>query len=275
MKRPISYSDSFIILKKKYEDSDEEMLTPILIPERREFEREETEHTPVPPKRIGSLNALDQRSTPPSPRSSAYFLASGSKMAKNTHEPLLRKNRGKCVMCFLLTFKLSFHLFLISGFETLFYFLYVNRSEDAGILKTIDTYYQPIVSNCKTGWTNSTKWLISEILQNLVNQTQIDEEGYDADRYQSTYNQKLLNISILYSGVCAVFCIGATFYGKWQQWKIPWQRMITENLCLVLILGLYELFFFKTIIYNYDTISSAQLNRYIVDGLAQCVSSHP
>jgi galactose-1-phosphate uridylyltransferase len=67
-------------------------------------------------------------------------------------------------------------------------------------------------------------------------------------------------------------CTGAALYGKWQQWKVPWVRMIAENLSFVLILGLYELFFFKTIIYNYDTMSSAQLNRYIVDGLAQCAS---
>jgi hypothetical protein len=272
MKRAVSYSDSFIILKQRHEDSDEDILTPILIPTRRDIETEEPERTPVPPKRIGSLNALDQRSVPPSPRSSAYFSAPGTKMPKNTHEPLLRKNRGPCVMCFLLTFKLSFHLFLISGFETIFYFLYVNRTEDAGILKTIDAYYQPIVANCTENWSNTTKWIVSQLLQNLVNQTQIDEAGYNADFQQSAYNQKLLNISILYSGVCLLMCTGAALYGKWQQWKVPWVRMITENLSFVLILGLYELFFFKTIIYNYDTMSSAQLNRYIVDGLAQCAS---
>jgi hypothetical protein len=228
MKRAVSYSDSFIILKHKHEDSDEDMLTPILIPTRRDIPDDETERTPVPPKRIGSLNALDQRSNPPSPRSSAYFSAPGSKMPKNTHEPLLRKNRGPRVMCFLLTFKLSFHLFLISGFETIFYFLFVNRTEDAGILKTIDTYYQPIVANCSNGWSNFTKSLVSEILHTLVNQTQIDEEGRLADSEQAMYNQTLLNLSIVYSGVCAVLCTGAALYGKWQQWKVPWVRMIAE-----------------------------------------------
>jgi hypothetical protein len=273
MKRAVSYSDSFIILNKKHEDSDEEMLTPILIPTHRDLEPEDSERTPVPPKRIGSLNALDQRSSPPSPRPSAYFSAPEAKSLKNTHESLLRKNRGPRVMCFLLTFKLSFHLFLISGFETLFYFLYVNRSEDAGILKTIDTYYQPIVANCTEGWSNTTKWIVGQMLHVLVNQTQIDENGRSADIAQSAYNQNLLNLSIVYSGVCAILCAGATLYGKWQQWKVPWRRIVAENIGFVLILGFYEFFFFKTIIYNYDTISSAQLNRYIIDGLAQCAIS--
>jgi hypothetical protein len=277
MKRAISYSDSFLILNKKHEDSDEEMLTPILIPTYRDLNPEDSERTLRPPNRIGSLNALDQhpvqRSSPPSPRPSAYFSAPEVKMTKNTHEPLLRKNRSPRVMCFLLTFKLSFHLFLISAFETLFYFLYVNRSEDAGILKTIDNYYQPIVANCTSRWSNSTKWVVDQMLQMLINQTQIDENGHNADIEQSVYNQRLLNLSIVYSGVCVILCAGATFYGKWQQWKIPWRRIIAENLGFVILLGLYELFFFKTIIYKYDTMSSAQLNRYIVDGLAQCALS--
>jgi hypothetical protein len=271
MKRAISYSDSFIILKQKHEESDEEVLTPILIPTYRDLEPEETERAPTLPKRTGSLNAL--ASSIPSPRPSAYFSAPEAKTSKNTHDSLLRKNRGKCVMCFLLTFKMSFHLFLISAFETFFYFFYVNRSEEGGILKTIDAYYQPIVANCTLGWSNSTKVTVTELLQTMINQTETDKAGHDADTVQSSYNQMLLKLSILYSGICAVFCAGATFYGKWQQWKIPWKRMIAENLGLVLILGLYELFFFKTIIYNYMTINSAQLNRYIVDGLAQCALS--
>jgi hypothetical protein len=272
MKRAVSYSDSFIILKQKRdksEDSEEDILTPILIPVVKE-----TQELPYkPPSRVGSLNALDQRSAPAPQHPGAYFSAPGPNLPKNTHEPLLRKNRGPRVMCFLLTFKLSFHLFLISGFETLFYFLYVNRTEDAGILKTIDTYYQPIVANCSTGWSNNTKILVSEILQNIVNITQVDQTGQESDQEQSVYNRHLLNLSIVYSGVCAILCTGAALYGKWQQWKVPWGRMIAENISLVVILGLYELFFFKTIIYNYDTMSSAQLNRYIVDGLAQCSAS--
>jgi hypothetical protein len=269
MRRAPSYSDSFIILKQRREDSDEEILTPILIPS----DQTTQERSYKPPSRVGSLNALDQRLAPAPQHPGAYFSAPGPNLPKNTHEPLLRKNRGPRVMCFLLTFKLSFHLFLISAFETLFYFLYVNRTEDAGILKTIDTYYQPIVANCSTGWSNFTKSLVSEILHTLVNQTQIDQAGQEADQEQSVYNRHLLNLSIVYSGVCAVLCTGATIYGKWQQWKVPWGRMIAENISLVTVLGLYELFFFKTIIYNYDTMSSAQLNRYIVDGLAQCSAS--
>ncbi len=274
----MSYSDSFLVLHKKHEGKYEEKYEPIsediftLIPE-----GQEPMSGYQPPRRTGSLNALPQLPTeslpPASPRPSAYFSASGPKMPKNTHDSLLAEKSDKRLMLFLLTFKLSFHLILISGFETFFYFFYVNKSEEAGILTTIDVYYKPMVANCKTSWSNSTKSIVSQILQDMVNVTQIDEAGAAADQIQQSYNQYLLHLSILYSGVCGVICTGAILYGVLQRWKIPWLHLFAENVGFVTVLGLYELFFFKTIIYNYDTMSSAQLNRYIVDGLAQCAAS--
>jgi hypothetical protein len=277
MKRAVSYSDSFLVLNKKqegkyeekYEAISEDMFTLI-------SEGQEPMSGFNQPRRVGSLNALPdavKSLTPASPRPSAYFSASGPKMPKNTHDSLLAEKTDKCFMYFLLTFKLSFHLFLISGFETFFYFLYVNKSEEDGILKTIDVYYQPIIANCTSGWSNYTKMIVSQILQGTINITQINEAGDVADQTQSTYNRYLLNMSIMYSGVCGGVCTGAILYGVLQRWKISWRSLIAENLGFVIVLGLYELFFFKTIIYNYDTISSAQLNRYILDGLSQCAAS--
>jgi hypothetical protein len=187
-------------------------------------------------------------------------------------EPEYKPSRSRAVLCFLFTFKAGFHLLLISAFETLFYFLYVNKSENQGILTAINTYYQPLVQNCQSSWTNSTRDLVQDFLS-ILNQTQIDAAGAAEAAARDAYNQKLLNYSILYSGICASLCAGATVYVKWQQWKIPWARMLSENFSFVLILGLYELFFFKTIIYNYDTLGKAELNQYLVDGLAQCATA--
>ena len=150
------------------------------------------------------------------------------------------------------------------------YFLYVNKSENDGILHAINTYYQPLVADCSTNWSNSTRWLIQEILTYELNQTQIDALGNHENKVRLEYNQKLLLWSSMYSVACAGLCASVAMYVRWKKWIIPWSRMIVENFIFVLILGLYELFFFKTIIYNYDTLSTAELNQYIVDGLAQC-----
>ena len=169
-------------------------------------------------------------------------------------------------------FKGSFHILLISAFETLFYFLYVNKSENQGILNTINTYYQPLVQNCQQTWGNGTKWFIRQLLTYEIDQQQIDANGNQARMSREAYNSSLLMWSSLYSVFCLVACLGATGFVWWKGWVIPWKRMLAENVLFVLLLGLYELFFFRTIIYQYDTLSTAELNQYIVDGLAQCAS---
>ncbi len=176
------------------------------------------------------------------------------------------------VLCCLLTFKGSFHLLLISGFETLFYFLYVNKSENAGILATINTYYQPLVANCQQTWGNGTKWFVRQLLTYEINQTLVDQQGLASAVSRDTYNHGLLIWSSVYSVICLVICGSVTGCVVWKRWPVPWSRMLAENILFVGILGLYEYFFFRTIIYNYDTLSTAELNMYIVDGLANCAT---
>jgi hypothetical protein len=232
MKRSVSYSDSFLVLHK-FES--EGALTPILIPTTANIQDHDD---PL-------LETLQP-------------------------EKLYTNSRSKKVVCFLFLFKGSLHLLLISAFETLFYFLYVNKSENAGILKTIDTYYQPLVSNCSSAWSNETRWFVSELLQLGENQTAIDQAGLNALRQRDAHNQSLLLWSSMYSVICAVICAGSVAYVQWNQWIVPWKRMISENLMFILILAVYEVFFFRTIIYEYDTISTSELNQYIMDGLSRC-----
>jgi hypothetical protein len=250
MRRAASYSDSFLVLGRNVHSStQEESLTPILIPS----------------TSCGSLNNLSGPEY--------QDLNALNAQDEETHPVRYRAKRDWRVLCFIFTFKGSFHLLLISAFETMFYFLFVNQSENAGILATINTYYDPIVQDCQTDWSNSTRWLVEELLRYEWNQTQIDGAGASAEAGRDVYNQKLLTWSAMYSIICLGICAGATAYVRWKQWVIPWRRMVLENLSFVFLLGLYEYFFFKTIIYNYKTISGAELNRYLVDGLAQCVTS--
>jgi hypothetical protein len=213
-------------------------LTPILIPTYHEL-----------PSSEGSLQQEDISAT------------------KNT---IYKSSRSCHVLCFLFTFKGSLHLLLISAFETLFYFLYVNESENQGIQKTIDTYYQPLVQNCNSSWNPEFRWIIQEVLEKAVNLTQVDQAGFHAAKERSDYNRKLLIWSCIYSVICFTLCLAATLYVKWKRWIVPWKRMIAENLSFVLILAIYEVFFFRTIVYEYKTLSTSELNQYIIDGLASC-----
>ena len=244
MRRNASYSDSFIILGRHRDADDTNVLTPILVPI---DQTDETQYV--------SLNDLS---------------ANGQGEKSEKTEPSYKSTRTGKVLCFLFVFKGSLHVFLISAFETLFYFLYVNKSENDGIMATINTYYKPLVKNCTIGWSNETKAFIQYLLQNELNRTEIDLIGDTTRDERDRYNEKLLLASIFYSVFCFSLCIITMLFVKWKRWIVPWRRIILENMFFVLILGIYEVFFFRTIIYNYTTISTAEINQQIVDGLETC-----
>ena len=167
----------------------------------------------------------------------------------------------------------SLHIFFISSFETIFYFLYVSKSEDTGIMNTINTYYMPLVQSCDT-WKNTTREFLLYILENEINKPSIDAKGVYALDGREEHNRTLLNWSIAYSGIClAVFtCMVGIVY--WKKIVVPWRRLLLEHIAFVILLGLYEYFFFRTIIYKYQTISTDELNQYLVDGAFQCLSKN-
>jgi hypothetical protein len=170
----------------------------------------------------------------------------------------------------LFLFKGSFHIFCISVFETVFYFLYVNRSEDAGILATIDTYYRPLVDECDTRWSNTSRWLVKELFLYGINQTAIDAAGSSAYAARMEFNHSLLVRASLYSAVTAAFCLCLVGIIVRAQWKVQWAALFLENLLFIVALAAYEFFFYTTIIYQYVTLSTPELNRYVVDGLSSC-----
>jgi len=209
---------------------------------------------------------------PPSYSDSFIFISPRHKV--NYEETLLEPEApttepwSQSILFFI--FKGSFHILCISVFETTFYFLYVNRSEDAGIFGTINTYYQPLVEGCATRWANGTKWLVHELFTYAVNKTTVDAEGVAAYTARSAYNTRLVLQSSLYSVACLVLCIGIAAISIVNQWKVKWTPIFVEHVLFISVLAAYEFFFYTTIIYNYSTLSTAELNKYILDGLASC-----
>jgi len=170
----------------------------------------------------------------------------------------------------LFAFKGSFHILCISVFETTFYFLYVNRSEDKGIFDTINTYYGPLIHDCSTQWSNGTKWFIRDLLTYSINQTLVDTAGIQAFAARQAYNQRLIIQSSLYSLGCVGVCGAIIAIFVCKKWPVSWANVCAENLLFIGVLAAYEFFFYNTIIYRYTTLSTAELNQYIVDGLASC-----
>lgn len=176
----------------------------------------------------------------------------------------------KYVYFFTFIVKSSIHLFLISAFETIFFFTYVAGKEDKGIEGTIDSYYTPIKNSCPS-WSNTTRWLIYEVLSNGREIQKITDEGNDSYNSRMKINTQLLYYSLISSAVFLVILAGVTATLVCRGVKIHWLKTVTENIMMVLLLGLYEYVFFMAIIYNYNSISTNELNSYIVNGIYDCV----
>jgi hypothetical protein len=53
----------------------------------------------------------------------------------------------------------------------------------------------------------------------------------------------------------------------WNQSPPNWKKLLTEQLSMVLLLGVYEWVFFRTIVLPYKAISAVEVNQYIVNEL--------
>ena len=172
---------------------------------------------------------------------------------------------------YLFFVKVAIHIFLVSVFETVFFFKYVSLSENSGVLHTINTYYEPIKDSCPS-WSNETKLVVYDILESL-NYPELVLEGSEAQENRIAFNNNLLGNSLAGSGICfAILFFGAAFL-KYKKTPVRWWVLFTENIAMVSLLGLYEYLFFHYIVYNYSTISTPELNSYIASGLFSCV--HP
>lgn len=166
--------------------------------------------------------------------------------------------------------KSSIHLFLISVFETIFFFSYVSGREDRAIEETINTYYTPMKNSCPS-WPNETRWIVYEILTNSQEINSITTAGIN-----SYNNRKQINLKLLYYSLASsTFFLGILLVVgsclAYKRIKIEWIKILSENISMVLLLGIYEYVFFMTIIINYNSISTDELNSYIANGIYDCV----
>lgn len=170
----------------------------------------------------------------------------------------------------------SIHLTLISMFETIFFFVYVSKTENSGILKTLDIYYEPFLTICDE-WTPNFRSELLDVLEILgvANQSVVDAAGAAALAVRTEENLKLLWISLGYTAGCIVLGGGCISILVWSKREVKWRELIGEHFFFVIVLGLYEWFFFRTIIYEYNTLSTPELNQYLSDGLYSCLSTGP
>jgi hypothetical protein len=161
-----------------------------------------------------------------------------------------------------------FHIWLISIFETVFFFGFISKSEDQGILKTVDNYIFAATTACSNISSNATAFL-NDVLPLFVNSSNIATDATNALQQRNATNEKLLIQAWMYVGSLFILLVGAGAVAKWKRLltRRSLLKILLENFGLVALLGIYEFIFFRTIIYNYDALSAAEISEDAVQTL--------
>jgi hypothetical protein len=160
--------------------------------------------------------------------------------------------------------RFSFHLSLISLFETIFFWNFISKSEDQALINVINGYTTGIVSSCQN-LTAPDKQVIADIIALFLNQT-INAETNALDN-RNAFNQLLVQKSWIYTGGITVMFMGLSVSNHLCKNEVNWRNLILENLTLVALLGLYELMFFSTVILKYQSISIQELDGLVINEL--------
>lgn len=182
------------------------------------------------------------------------------------------------------------HLSLISLFEIIFFFKIVVTFENSSFTGLIDNLASPLINVCKN--LNSTeKILFTNIINSLINSTNINNDSYTSQKIRTINNNHLLALAWIYFGIITTISIITSILSlcnisfltkeivineineplilmnniKIYKKHINIIKIIIDNIIMIFILGLYEYLFFKTIILKYLPISNNELIKYLFD----------
>jgi hypothetical protein len=168
----------------------------------------------------------------------------------------------------IITLSFLVHIFLISIFESLFFFFYISALEDNGILNTVQMFIQDGLSVCEN-MTKEEITVVNEVVGPYINATIIITDGNIAFTLRNAQNEGLLNKAWIYVGVIGAFMVGVAGLAVYRKVRIPWLRICLENLGLVIMLGVYETLFFTTIVHPYQPVTGQEIERNMIEDTQQ------
>lgn len=253
-KRPTAFSDSHIYIGNYNFDTVQEFnnkIQPLITSQDSLDDKNTLELVLREPDNILSLNSTNNIQTPV--HVSTYIHNAPHTYLKFTIDYLMR---------------FIFHIFLISIFEVVFFFAFVSKDEDQGILLTTNYYSNSIINSCSK-FNITEREILNFILSKFVNSTQIITVGKNAAKIRSDFNSQLFILAWEYVGILAFIQTCLVFISYHMKFKIKWSNIILENLALVVFLGIYEFMFFETIIKKYTSETPQEISALFINGLQQ------
>ena len=98
-------------------------------------------------------------------------------------------DREEPLLSFLHRWSLRFsvHLSLIALFETLFFWLFVSRTEDSALISLVNSYIKGLLGQC-SAMNRTQQVLFMDFMNIFVNQTQVQAQGVVAAAGRSAFN---------------------------------------------------------------------------------------
>lgn len=164
------------------------------------------------------------------------------------------------------------HILIMVIFEIYFYFNYVIWIEKDEFLNQLDNYIGelndiPIDFKQK----KLIKYIIS--LNNSKYNDYLYNQYINSLSLQKKLLQKLLIKACGMAGIIGILFILLFVTGLFYRKKIKWSWILIENLLMFLFLGIFEYYFFMTIIMHYNPITDAEVKYYVVDGIIRYFNS--
>lgn len=169
--------------------------------------------------------------------------------------------------------RFTMHLALIALFETVFFWHIVAPSEDSALINLIQSYTGGLVSTIQAA-SPANRTAFREFFDAVVSVPQIDAQGTQAAATRAAFNSALQRNSWLYTGGLSVATAALAAAAPFRRLPIKWSHIVSENVALIILLGLYEYMFFRTVVFKYRATSMEELDAMVVDQIqdAACCS---
>jgi len=214
------------------------------------------------PRVISNLqNLIEDVRSPPDTEGSANWIT----LTTPPPSPPSPPEAAELLTSFLHRWSLRFsvHVTLIALFETLFFWVFVSKKEDSSLVGLVNDYAGELLSQCDS-MNTSQRIVFMDLVDMLVNQTQVASQGAAAASARGLANGALLTNSWVYFGSLVVLTGGLAAGAKYRRLPVHWRQLVCENLGLIVVLGLYEYMFFSTVVYPYQSISQPELDRMLL-----------
>jgi hypothetical protein len=162
------------------------------------------------------------------------------------------------------------HIALIAIFEIIFFFEIVSSYENDGFYSLINDFMKPVIREYNL-LNYTEKIIFNEIFHSMINETSVALQSIKSKDKREYLNEKLKLKAWIYSIIIVLFSLLLIAINFYKKYKVKLKKIMSDNILMILFLGLYEYLFFKTIILKYIFVDSDELLYFIVQKLNKTI----